>query len=89
MLLSQPGASLLPVDAAAPQQRVVELDCCADIGVLAVREGAVLPAVDEVVECSPFDAPPQNGPRGSTDSEGLDMWDGEDYLETPEEGKIY
>ena len=84
MDLPQPGPSLPPVVAAAPQQRVVELECCGDTGVQAVQEGVALAAAREVAECSPSDAPLQTDPRGGLDSEGPHSWVGEGCLGTPE-----
>ena len=83
------GASLPLTVAAAPQQRVVELGCCADTGTQAAKVGVVLPAVHEVAVCSLSDAPPQSDPRGVLDCQGLHRCEGGGYLGIPdhEEGK--
>ena len=83
----QSGLLQPPVDAAAPQQRVVELECCGDTGVPAAQEGAAPPVAHGVAECSPFDAPPQTDPSGGLDSEGPHSWVGEGCLGTPEKAR--
>ena len=77
------GPSLLPVDAAALQRMVADLECCGDTGVPAAQEGAPPPAAHGAAGCSLSDAPPRTGPRGGLDSEGLDMCGGEVVLGTP------
>ena len=83
----QSRPSLLPVDAAAPRQRVVGLECYGDTGVPAAQEGAAPPAAHGAAGCSPSDAPPQTGVSGDRDCEGLDMCGEEEVLGTPEEEK--
>ena len=80
----QSGPSRPPVVAAAPQQRVVELECCGDTGARAAQEGAPPPAAHGVAGCSSSDAPPQTEPRGSLDSEGPHSWVRGESLGTPE-----
>ena len=82
----QSGPSLPPVVAVAPQQRVVELECCGDTGVQAAQEGAPPQAAHGVAGCTPSDAPLQTGPRGGLGSEGLHSCGGEESLGTPEGG---
>ena len=82
-MVPQSGPLLPPVVAAAPQQRVVGLECCGDTGVPAAQEGAPPPAAHGVAGCSPSDAPPQTEPRGSLDSEGPHSCGGEGCLGTP------
>ena len=79
----QSGPSLPPVVAAAPQQRVVGLECCGDTGVRAAQEGAPPPVAHGVAGCSPPDAPLQTEPRDGLDSEGLDRYGGEECPGTP------
>ena len=83
MVPPQSGSSLPPVVAAASQQRVVGLGCCEDTGVRAVQEGVALPVAHGVAGCSPSDVPPQIGPRGDLDSEGLHSLGEEECLGTP------
>ena len=83
MVPPQSGPSLPPVVAAGPQQRVVELECCEDTGVRAVQEGVALPVAHVVVGCTHSDVPPQIGPRGDLDSEGLHRCGEEECLGTP------
>ena len=82
-VLPRSGPSQPPVVAAAPQQRVVELECCGDTGVPAVQEGAPPPVAHGVPGCSPSDVLPQTEPRGSLDSEGPHMGREEGCLGTP------
>ena len=70
-MVPQSGPSLLPVAAATPQQRAVELVCCGDTGVQAAQESAPPPTAHGVAGCNPFDVPPQTGPRVGLDFEGL------------------
>ena len=79
----QSGPSLPPVVAAAPQQRVVELEYCGDIDVRAAQEGAPPPPAHGVAGCSPSDGPLQTGPKGGLDSEGLHRCGEEDCPGTP------
>ena len=79
----QSGLSLPPVVAAAPQQRVVELECCGDIDVKAAQESAPLPPAHGVAGCSPSDALLQTEPKGGLDSEGLHSCGEEDCPGTP------
>ena len=79
----QSGPSLPPVVAAAPQQRVVELGCCGNIGVPAAQESAPLLPAHGAAGCSPSDAPLQTGPKGGLDFEGLHSCREEDCPGTP------
>ena len=47
------------------------MGCCEDTAVPAAQEDAALPAAHEGIGCSPFDAPPQNEPKGGLHSEDL------------------
>ena len=86
-MLSRPGASLPPTGAAAPQQWVVGLGCCADTGKPAAKEGAPLPAAHEVAGCSLSDVPPQSDPKGVLDCQGLGRCEGGGYPGIPEGSK--
>ena len=79
----QSGPSLPPVVAVAPQQRVVELECCGDIGVLAAQESVPPPTAHGVVGCSPSDAPPQSDPQDDLDCQGQGSWGAGGSLEIP------
>ena len=87
-MVPQSGPSLLPVAAATPQQRAVELVCCGDTGVQAAQESAPPPTAHGVAGCNPFDVPPQTGPRVGLDFEGLHSCGEEGSQGTPR-GKKY
>ena len=83
-MLSRLGALLPLIVAAAPQQRVVVLGCCADTGTPVAKEGVVLPAAHRVAECSLSDAPPQCDPGHGLDCQGLGKCEGGGHLGIPE-----
>ena len=88
-MVPQSGGSLPLTVSAAPQQRVGRLGCCVDTGKSAAEEGAALPAVLEVAECSLPDVPIQNDPGCCLDCQGLGRCEGEGYLEIPEGSKVH
>ena len=77
-------ASLSLTVAVAPQQRVVELGCCADTGTPGAKAGVALRAAHEVAGCSPCDVPPQSDPRGVLDCQGLGRYGEGGHLGIPE-----
>ena len=83
-ILPQSGASLPLTVAAVPQQMVGRLGCCVDIGKSAAEEGAALPAVLGVTECSLSDVLILSDPRHCLDCQGLGRCEGEGYLGIPE-----
>ena len=86
-MVPQSEPLLLAIVVAHPWQWDVGLGCYEDIGRPAAQEGSPPLAAHEVVGCSPSDAPPQTGPKGGLDSEGLDSCGGGGSLGTPGEGK--
>ena len=88
-MLPQSGASLPLTVAVAPQQMVGRLGCCVGTGKSVAEEGAVLPAVLGVTECSLPDVPIQSDPGHCLDCQGLGRCEGEGYLEIPEGSKVH
>ena len=86
-MLPQSGASLPLTLAAVPQQMVGRLGCCVDTGKSAAEEGAALPAVLGVAECSQSDVLIQIDPGRCLDCQGLGRCEDEEYLEIPEGSK--
>ena len=82
-MLPQSGVSLSLTDAVAPQQMVGRLGCCVDTDKSAAEEGAALPAVLGVAECSLSDVLIRNDPGHCLDYQGLGRCEGEGYLEIP------
>ena len=87
-MVPQSGPSLLPVVAAAPQQRAVELVCYGDTGVQVAQESAHPPTAHGVAGCNPFDVPPQTGPRVDLYFEGMQSCGEEGTQGTPGGGGI-
>ena len=87
-MLSQSGASLPLILAAGSQQMVGRLGCCVDTGKSAAEEGAALPAVLGVAECSLSGVVIQNDPGRCLDCQGLGRCEGEGYLGIPEGSKV-
>ena len=87
-MLSQSGVSLPLTVSAVPQQMVGKLGCCVDTGKSVAEEGAVLPAVLGVAECSLSDVVIQNDPGRCLDCQGLGRCEGEGYLGIPEGSKV-
>ena len=67
---------------------VGRLGCCVGTGKSAVKEGAALPAVLGVAECSPSDGLIQSDPGHCLDCQGLGRCVGEGYLGIPEGNKV-
>ena len=88
-MLPQSGASLPLTVSAAPQQRAGSLGCCVDTGKSAAEEGAALPAVLGVTECSLSDVLIQSDPGRCLDCQGLDRCEGEGYRGIPEGSKVH
>ena len=87
-MISQSGASLSLTVSAVSQQMVGRLGCCVDTGKSAAEEGAALPAVLGVAECSLSVVVIQNDPGHCLDCQGLGRCEGEGYLEIPERSKV-
>ena len=86
-MVPQSGPLLLVIVVAGLWQWDVGLGCYGDIGRPAAQGGVPPRAAHKVAGYSPFDAPPQTGPRGGLDFEGLDSCGEEGSLGTPGEGK--